>query len=102
MVTLQVISEEGKVVKAVLAGRLDTVAAKNFTEEMKPLMDNADKNIFIDCNNLEFISSSGLRLLLALRKETIEKGGNVTISGLTEVIKKVFVITGFHKFFAFN
>lgn len=101
MVTLTV-NTEGKEVKAVLSGRLDTVAAKNFTTEMKPLMDNADKNIIIDCSNLEFISSSGLRLLLALRKETIDKGGNVVISGLTEAIKKVFVITGFHKFFTFD
>ena len=92
---------EDKEVKCVLGGHLDTMAAKTMANDIQPLLDNADKKITIDCSTLEFISSSGLRLLLAIRKETIAKGGDVVILGLSDVIKKVFVITGFSGFFTF-
>ena len=87
---------------AQLSGRLDTAAAQQFSIDMQPLLDNADKDIVMDCNELTFISSSGLRLFLALRKETIAKGGNVTIKGVSAEIKQVFTITGFYSLFNFE
>ena len=68
---------------------------------MQPLMDGADKHIVLDCSKLEFISSSGLRLFLMLRKATIAKGGDVTITGVSPEIKQVFTITGFYSLFHF-
>lgn len=82
-----------------LKGRLDTAAANQFSRDMQPLMDNADKHIVLDCSGLEFISSSGLRLLLMLRKQTIAQGGDVTIKNISEEVKKVFTITGFFSLF---
>ena len=69
---------------------------------MMPLLDNADKHIILDCEKLEFISSSGLRLFLSLCKATISKGGDVTITGVTPEIKQVFTITGFYSLFIFK
>jgi anti-sigma B factor antagonist len=66
---------------------------------MTPLMENADKEITLDCTNLEYISSSGLRLFLALRKETSLKGGKVIIKNINDEIKKVFMMTGFFNLF---
>lgn len=88
-------------ITGLLNGRLDTAAAQQFANDMKPLLDNADKHIVLDCNNLEFISSSGLRLFLTLRKATIAKGGDVTITGVSDEIKNVFTITGFSSLFKF-
>jgi anti-sigma B factor antagonist len=48
---------------------------------------------------LEYISSSGLRLFLTIRKETTGKGGNVIIKNINDDIKKVFMMTGFFNLF---
>ena len=50
----------------------------------------------------KFISSSGLRLFLSLRKQTIAKGGKVVITGMTPEVKQVFSITGFFSLFEFK
>ena len=99
--TLEITQKEDQVV-AKLIGRLDTAASQQFSIDMQPLMDNADKKILMDSTDLDFISSSGLRLFLALRKETIAKGGNITIKGVSPEIKQVFTITGFYSLFIFE
>ncbi len=84
---------------AILNGRLDTPAAVKVQQDMAPLLENADKEIILDCTNLEYISSSGLRLFLTLRKETASKGGKVIIEHINDDIKKVFMMTGFFNLF---
>ena len=80
-------------------GRLDTPAAVKAQQDMTLLMENADKEITLDCTELEYISSSGLRLFLALRKETAAKGGKVIIKNINDEIRKVFMMTGFFNLF---
>ncbi|MCQ2289470.1 MAG: STAS domain-containing protein [Muribaculaceae bacterium] len=89
-------------VNAVLSGRLDTANSQLFAVEMQPLMDKADKHIVLDCTDLEFVSSSGLRLLLSLRKQTIAMGGDVTIKNVHPEVMQVFTITGFFSLFKFE
>lgn len=95
------INIEGNKVFGTLAGRLDTTASVQFAQDMEPLMQNADKEINLDCHKLDFISSSGLRLFLTLRKATMAKGGKVIISGINSDIQQVFTITGFSTLFEF-
>ena len=80
-------------------GRLDTPAAVKAQQDIVPLLENADKEITLDCTNLEYISSSGLRLFLTLRKETASKGGKVIIEHINDDIRKVFQMTGFFNLF---
>jgi anti-sigma B factor antagonist len=84
---------------ATIEGRLDTPSAIKAQQEIGPLLENADKVITLDCKNLEYISSSGLRLFLSLRKETSAKGGKVIIENINDEIKKVFMMTGFLNLF---
>ena len=56
------INEENEGLRAIFEGRLDTPAAVKAQQEIAPLLENADKTIIIDCTQLEYISSSGLRL----------------------------------------
>jgi len=86
---------------AVVSGRLDTASAHQFSIDMQPLMEQADKVITLDCKDLQFVSSSGLRLFLTLRKETIAKGGKVVIKDMQETVKSVFAMTGFIPLFEF-
>ena len=84
---------------AILNGRLDTPAAVKAQQEIGPLLENADKEIIFDCSNLEYISSSGLRLFLTIRKEASVKGGKVIIENINDEIRKVFMMTGFFNLF---
>lgn len=95
------IKETSEALNAVLDGRLDTAASAQFTKDMQPLLDNAGKHIVLDCEKLDFISSSGLRLFLSLRKASIAAGGKVTITKVQESVKQVFVLTGFYSLFEF-
>lgn len=95
---IEILEKNGGLI-ANISGRLDTPAAIKAQEEMAPLMENADKEIVLNCKSLEYISSSGLRLFLALRKETSAKGGKVIIENINDEIKKVFMMTGFFNLF---
>ena len=93
------INEENGGLRAIFEGRLDTPAAVKAQQEITPLLENADKTIIIDCTQLEYISSSGLRLFLTIRKEAGAKSGKVIIENINEEIHKVFMMTGFYNLF---
>ena len=84
---------------AILNGRLDTPAAVKAQQEIGPLLENADKEIIFDSSKLEYISSSGLRLFLTIRKEASVKGGKIIIENINDEIRKVFMMTGFFNLF---
>lgn len=94
-----IITDNGDKLIGTLNGRLDTVCAEQFGRDMQPLMDAADRNILLDCKALEYISSSGLRLFLTLRKQVAAKGGKLTLSALNEDVQEVFTLTGFANLF---
>lgn len=80
-------------------GRLDTAAAVQTAEEVKPLMQVADGEIILDCTGLEYISSSGLRIFLSIRKEAAAHGSKVIVRNINADIRQVFVMTGFISLF---
>ena len=89
----------GNPVVAKLQGRLDTTAAIKVTPDFQNLNQYAAGHIVIDCGELEYISSSGLRLLLTLRKEVAANNGKLQIRNMNEDILQVFKITGFISLF---
>ncbi len=82
-----------------LSGRLDTPAAAEVTPDFQSLAEKADKHIILDCSALEYISSSGLRLFLTLRKESAAKGGKLQVRNINSDIRQVFMMTGFISLF---
>ena len=82
-----------------LIGRLDTPAAQEITKDMEPVMDAATGTIVMDCSELTYISSSGLRIFLSLRKAAANKGGKVIVKGISNDIRQVFMMTGFLNLF---
>lgn len=94
-----IITENGDQLTGTLKGRLDTVCAEQFGRDMQPLMDAAHRSILLDCTALEYISSSGLRLFLTLRKQVAAKGGKLTLSNLNDDVQEVFTLTGFSNLF---
>lgn len=90
--------EDGKYI-ATLEGRLDTAVAEQTARELAPLNDCVGHDIIIDCSKLEYISSSGLRILLNIRKNAGGKGSRVIIRHISDEIRKVFQMTGFTSLF---
>lgn len=76
-----------------LEGRLDTNTAPQLEAELKSSTDGISELIF-DFSGLDYISSAGLRVLLAAQK-TMNKQGKMTILHVNETIMEVFEITGF-------
>ena len=92
------ITTEGKVTTAALIGRLDTMAAQEIAPQMDVLK-NADGTVVLDCSELSYISSSGLRIFLTLRKAAVEKGTKVIVRDISNEIRSVFMMTGFLNLF---
>ena len=90
--------QEGKLV-AVLEGDLDNVASTQAERNLAPVFDYTDKDVVIDCTDLNYISSSGLRILLNIYKHTRTNGHNAILRGLKDDVKEVFQISGFLQLF---
>jgi len=96
------IQESEKQLVAVLEGELDTAAAPEFEAAMQPLYDCQGREIIIDCTGLEYIASSGLRILLNILKKARAAGSRVVLRGVNEIIRDVFELTGFINLFEFE
>jgi len=86
---------------AILEGSLDTAAAAETEKAMSPLNDVEGKDIIIDCTDLEYISSAGLRIFLGILQNAQEKGGHVYIKSINNNVRGIFTITGFNNIFEF-
>ena len=82
-----------------LEGRLDTPTAQEVNQRLLPVQEDASGTIILDCEELTYISSSGLRVFLTLRKAAAMKGGKVIIRNINDNIRNVFMMTGFLNLF---
>jgi anti-sigma B factor antagonist len=82
-----------------LEGRLDTAASSQAEKELRVLYDCEGRDIILDCTNLQYISSSGLRLFLGLIKKARPKGSHVYLTGVSDDLRQVFDETGFTALF---
>jgi len=90
-------NENGETVLAV-SGCLDTAATAEFTCAAETAAAGA-KTLVFDFTGLEFIASSALRLLVTLDKRLTAEGGDVVITGMNEVVRDVFDVTGLSEVF---
>ncbi len=86
-------SMEGTKLEILLEGRLDTSTSPMLEAELKQSMDGITELIF-NFEKLEYISSAGLRILLAAQK-VMNKQGSMVVKNVNEVISEVFDVTGF-------
>ena len=92
---------DGKYI-ATLEGEMDTAAAKEAEEVLKPLYTSNGKDVIIECQGLEYIASSGLRILLGILKGAKSGGSKVLLRNVNDDIKNVFKLTGFINLFEFE
>ena len=101
MMTTSIQELEGKLV-ATPSGELDTAAARETEQALQPLLASEGKPIVLDCTSLEYISSSGLRILLGILKQSKANGSSVTLKNVNDVIREVLELTGFVSLFDFE
>ena len=80
---------------ATLSGRLDTTNADKFQNDIKGLFEDANPDIVLDCTDMDYTSSQGLRIFLMLQKSVTSKGGAMVMTNMKPQVKEVFDITGF-------
>jgi len=83
-------------------GELDTAAATEVEKTLQPLYNSNGQDVIIDCSKLDYIASSGLRILISLLKGAKAGGSKVVIKNMNEDIKSVFKLTGFINLFDFE
>lgn len=82
-----------------LQGELDTMATSQMSEELNRVTDLTDHKLVIDCKDLEYISSSGLRFFMQLKRNSEQRGGSIELRNLNEDVQEIFRLSGFHHIF---
>lgn len=77
-----------------MEGRLDTETAPRFEQEIMPELTTIS-SLVLDLSKLEYTSSAGLRVLLALKKVMSGKGGDLCVKNVSESLLSIFHIAGF-------
>ncbi len=83
-----------------LEGRLDTNTASVLEEKLMGLINNDEIKLIVDFTQLDFISSSGLRVLLMAGKKIKTVNGKLALCALQDHVKEVFDVAGFTMLFA--
>ncbi|MER2183114.1 MAG: STAS domain-containing protein [Clostridia bacterium] len=83
----------GETLTVTLEGRLDTTTAPQLEESLRESMDGI-KELILDFQDLEYISSAGLRVLLSAQKN-MAKQGSMKLIHVSDVIMEIFEVTGF-------
>ena len=76
-----------------LEGRLDTITAPELEAVLKEELGGVEDLTF-DFSALDYLSSAGLRVLLSAQK-TMNKQGEMKVTGVSEIIMEIFEVTGF-------
>lgn len=92
-------NEEKEVWVLKLHGEIDIYTAPKFKETLLNVIETRDSDIIIDGEQLEYIDSTGLGVLISGLKKLKETDNNITIINLRPNISKLFEITGLNKVF---
>lgn len=80
-----------------IEGRVDTITAPNLEKQIEPLWEETGKTIIFDCEKMSYVSSSGLRVILATHKKVTAKGGKFILRNLADEVRTVMDLTGFSR-----
>lgn len=79
-----------------LEGRLDTVTSQELANTL-PIEKRRNLDIDLNFEKLQYVSSAGLRLLVAFKKEAQATNNKMVIRNINDVVKEIFSVTGFDK-----
>jgi len=91
--------QEDGIVRLEVIGRLDTATAQEFEKKVLAVIENAEQSFIMDCDGMEYISSSGLRIMLMMLKKIKNAQGNLVLYRLQDNVSEVFRICNFTSLF---
>ena len=89
------INKQDEKTYVVLEGRIDSTNADQFLKDIAPLMEGDNPDIDLDCTDMTYTSSQGLRVFLLLQKSITSRNGKMVMRNMDPRVKEVFDITGF-------
>lgn len=93
--------EEGKPYVFAIEGRLDTNTSPQLEEFASGLYEKGVADIVVDMSACDFVSSAGLRVIVAMQKRAAV-GGSLIFNGVQSEVMEVFQMTGFDKILTFE
>jgi anti-sigma B factor antagonist len=78
-----------------LSGKLNTTTAKAFEERIVRHIESGNRRFIIDLAQLDYISSSGLRVLVSASQRLANENGKIVLCSLKDPVREVFKIVGF-------
>ncbi len=84
-----------------IIGRIDTVTASDFQMQMEAILAKHPQDLLMNCTELSFLSSAGLRALFMLTRNAQTAKVSITLQGVIPIIREVLKISGFDNFFKF-
>ena len=98
MLNITINEQAGRLIAA-LSGDFDNAASSKAESALAPVFERTDCDVVIDCTELNYISSSGLRIILNVFKHTRSNGHKAILKSLSEDVKEVFDLSGFLQLF---
>ena len=87
----------GDVLVAGAQDRIDGTNAREFHEALQAVIDDSDRAVVLDLEQLTYISSAGLRVILLMGRMLQGQNGSFAVCSLSEPVREVFSISGFDK-----
>ena len=81
-----------------LNGRLDSNTSPALEKKLVSAIENGTRSMVIDFENLDYISSAGLRIILKTAKDLKRTEGNIVLCAMQDYVREVFEIAGFDTF----
>ncbi len=97
-----VTSRSGGIVVAQACKRVDSTNARAFEQALKGIVTEDDQGMVVDCEDLAYISSAGLRAVLLTAKTLARRQSGFAMCCLGNSIREVFAISGFDKIIAIH
>ncbi len=89
--------KEGNDLVVEVSGRMDALTAPEFEKKMRQLMDQGRERFVVDMQQVDYISSAGLRSVLVISKALKAGRGRLLLAGLADAVREVFEMTGFDR-----
>lgn len=83
-------------------GRVDSTTSSALEQHLLDVFSAGNRRIVIDFSGVEYISSAGLRVMLALAKRMRDGKGRLALCGMGDAVRQVFALAGFVPLFAID
>lgn len=83
------VDDRGKAKVVSLTGKMDVSLSMTIEQELEELVDSGAVNLILEISGVEYLSSSGIRVFIAIMRKVKDKNGKIVLAQVPETIKKI-------------